>query len=260
MTPNAALDAMRSKTPLVHCITNYVAMNIAANVTLAAGASPAMLHAPEEVGDFVPLAGALTINIGTLSAPWVESMELAASAARSASVPWVLDPVAHFATPYRVKVAQKLLARQPDILRGNASEIIALAGRAGSGRGADSGDSVADAETCAVTLAQGRGCVVAVSGPVDFITNGSRSVAVRGGSDLMPKVTALGCSLTALVGAYAAVAPAFDASVAAFVHFAEAGERAAATAKGPGSFSVAFLDQLHMLQPGDLDESRLTWR
>ena len=135
MTPTAALTELRAQAPLVHCITNYVAMNIAANVTLAAGASPAMIHAIEEVADFAPICGALTINIGTLSAPWVEPMTAAAKAAKAASVPWVLDPVAHFATPYRAKVAQDLLALQPEIVRGNASETIALAGGAGAGKG-----------------------------------------------------------------------------------------------------------------------------
>ncbi|MEO0498806.1 MAG: hydroxyethylthiazole kinase [Pseudomonadota bacterium] len=260
MTPNAALEALRAQAPLVHCITNYVAMNIAANVTLATGASPAMIHAPEEVTDFAPIAGAVTINIGTLSAPWVGSMKAAALAANSANVPWVLDPVAHFATPYRSEVAQDLLALKPTIVRGNASEIISLAGRTGSGKGADSGDSVNDAQSSALALAEHHGCVVAVSGPVDFITDGTRSAHVTGGSDLMPKVTALGCSLTALVGAYAAVTPSLEATVAAFVHFAEAGERAATDATGPGSFSMAFLDSLHTLKPGDLADTRVSWR
>lgn len=260
MEPNAVFQALRAQAPLVHCITNYVAMNIAANVTLAAGASPAMIHAPEEVADFAPIAGALTINIGTLSAPWVDSMMRAAVAANGAGVSWVLDPVAHFATPYRAKVALDLLALKPAIVRGNASEIIALAGGAGSGKGADSGDSVSDAQGSARALAASQGCLVAVSGPVDFITDGARSASVTGGSDIMPKVTALGCSLTALVGAYAAVAPSLEATIAAFLHFAEAGERAASKAEGPGSFSVAFLDALHTLQPGDLDEARVTWR
>ncbi|MEO1537761.1 MAG: hydroxyethylthiazole kinase [Pseudomonadota bacterium] len=259
MSANAAFGEMRKQAPLVHCITNYVAMNIAANVTLAAGASPAMIHAPEEVADFVPIVGALTVNIGTLSPLWVEGMKGAAVAASGANVPWVLDPVAHFATPYRAQVALDLLALKPTVVRGNASEIIALAGGAGSGKGVDSGDSVSDAESAAQALAASQGCIVAVSGAVDFVTDGTRSARITGGSDLMPKITALGCSLTALVGAYCAVAPGFDATVAAFLHFAEAGERAGAGVQGPGSFSVAFLDTLHNLQPGDLDEARVSW-
>jgi len=259
MNPNEAFAALRDQTPLVHCITNYVAMNVAANVVLAAGASPAMIHAVEEVADFVPVAGALTINIGTLSAPWATGMQKAADAAKAAGVPWVLDPVAHFATPYRSGVTQDLLARKPTIVRGNASEILSLAGQAGGGRGVDSGDSVADAQDAARGLAQRQSCVVAVTGVADFVTDGKRSVTISGGAFLMPKVTALGCSLTALVGGYAAVSPPFDATVAALTHFAQAGLQAADKSGGPGSFAVQFLDALHVLQPGDLNEAAITW-
>lgn len=259
MTPNNALRQLRAEGPLVHCITNYVAMNIAANVTLAAGASPAMIHAAEEVADFAPISSALTINIGTLSAPWVQSMKAAAVAALEANVPWVLDPVAHFATPYRAQVALDLLALKPTIVRGNASEIIALAGAEGSGKGADSGNNVEDAHNLARALAKRLDCVVAVSGPVDFITDGTRSASITGGSEMMPKVTALGCSLTALVGAYAAVAPRLDAAIAAFVHFSQAGEIAQVQSPGPGSFTVAFLDALNTIQPGDFAEDRVSW-
>jgi len=246
------LTALRAQTPLVHCITNYVAMNVAANVVLAAGASPAMVHAPEELDSFTPMCGALTVNIGTLSAPWVDSMTRAAQVARANEIPWVLDPVAHFISGFRSSAAQELLALGPSILRGNASEIITLAGQAGSGKGADSGDSVADAEDAARALARDRGLVVAVTGPQDFVTDGTRSAHVAGGSELMPKVTALGCSQTALMGAYAAVGPAFDAALAALAHFKLAGTRAAARAEGPGSFQVHFLDALAAVQPGEL--------
>ena len=259
MTPNQALETLRRKAPLVHCITNYVAMNIAANVTLAAGASPAMIHAEEEVADFVPIVGALTINIGTLSAPWLAAMLKAAETASQADVPWVLDPVAHFVTPYRAQAAAALMERKPTILRGNASEIIALAGAGGAGKGADSGDSVEAAKTSAIGLARRQDCVVAVTGEADFVTDGIRQAVIRGGADIMPKVTALGCSLTALTGGYAAIAAPMDATIAALVHFAQAGEGAAAQSDGPGSFSVRFLDQLHAIRPGDLDEARVTW-
>ena len=260
MSPNTVFRALREQSPLVHCITNYVAMNIAANAVLAAGASPAMIHAPQEVTDFAPIAGAVTINIGTLSQPWVDGMKAAAIAANASQVAWVLDPVAHFVTPYRAQATRDLLALKPSVIRGNASEIIALAGGVGAGKGADSGDSVDDAQTPAHTLATHFGCVVAVSGAVDFVTDGHRSASIAGGSDIMPKVTALGCALTALVGAYAAVAPNFEATVAACLHFAQAGEKAGIDARGPGSFSVAFLDELHGLEPGDMDETRVSWR
>lgn len=260
MTPNQALHVLRAQSPLVHCITNYVAMNTAANVLLAAGASPAMIHAQEEVSAFAPIAGALTINIGTLSAPWLAAMKAAAGAAQNASVPWVLDPVAHFATPFRAKAAQDLLHLKPSIIRGNASEIIALSGGTGAGKGADAGDAVEDAEACAITLAQRLGSVVAVSGPIDFITDGTRSATITGGCAIMPKITALGCALTALTGGYAAITAPLEATVAAFAHFAEAGERAGQGAKGPGSFWISFLDTLAALEPGDIEEARITWR
>ncbi len=259
MTPNMALDALRNQRPLVHCITNYVAMNLAANVTLAAGASPAMIHAIEEVADFAPISGALTINIGTLSAPWVKAMHKATQAANQASVPWVLDPVAHFATQYRSDTARDLLNVGPTILRGNASEIIALAGGGSAGKGADSGDAVATATASAISLAQKKSCVVVVTGEQDFATDGTRRASVTGGSAVMPQVTALGCALTALTGAYAAVTSPLDAAVAALTHFAAAGEAAGKLAQGPGTFSVHFLDALHAVQPGDLDEARVTW-
>lgn len=260
MKSDQALAALHAQSPLVHCITNYVAMNIAANVVLAAGASPAMVHAEAEVADFVPISGALTINIGTLSPNWVSAMQMAADAAVTAGKPWVLDPVAHFATPYRGEVVRDLVARKPTIIRGNASEILALSGAATAGKGADSGDAVSDAEAAATALAASLGCVIAITGAVDFVTDGQKSARISGGSDIMPKITAMGCSLTALMGGFAAVAPPLDATVAALVMFAEAGNRAAQTASGPGSFQVAFLDALSHITPKDLaDEAHVQW-
>jgi hydroxyethylthiazole kinase len=254
------LAAVLTQTPLVHCITNYVAMNIAANVLLAIGASPAMVHAEAEVADFVPISGALTINIGTLSPTWVSAMQKAADAAKVSGTPWVLDPVAHFATPYRSEVVQDLISRGPTIIRGNASEILALSGAATAGKGADSGDSVSDAENAATALATTHGCIVAITGEVDFVTDGTRAARVSGGSDIMPMITAMGCSLTALMGAFAAVAPPFEATVAALAMFAKAGTQAAETANGPGSFQVAFLDALSQIKPADLiDDTGVQW-
>ncbi len=177
---------------------------------------------------------------------------LAARTANARNIPWVFDPVAHFAMPYRKQVALELASLRPTIIRGNASEILALAGESGAGKGTDSGDNVDDAQAAANALALRYGAVVAVTGPSDFLTDGTRSAQLIGGSDLMPRVTALGCSLTALMGAYAAVAPAFDAALAALAHFKVAGSRAGSRAGGPGSFQVNFLDELAAVQPGDL--------
>lgn len=253
-SPAKALAAMRQTAPLVQCITNYVAMTYAANVLLAAGASPAMVHAPEESGEFAGIAAALTVNIGTLSPHWVEGMLSATAAARAAGRPWVLDPVAHFATAYRGAVTRQLIAERPAVIRGNASEILALAGGASAGKGVDAGDSVAAAEDAARRLAAETGATIAVTGAVDFVTDGSRAARVEGGSPLMPLVTATGCALTALTGAFLAAVPdPFDAATGALATFAAAGSTAGRVAAGPGSFVPAFLDALHALEPADLD-------
>jgi hydroxyethylthiazole kinase len=251
-TPDAALTRMRTAQPLVHCITNYVAMNIAANVLLAAGASPAMLHTPEEAEDFAAIAGALTINFGTLSPNWVAGMHKAIDGATGAGRPWVFDPVAHYASPWRGGIARDLLARNPTILRGNASEIMALAGIDTATRGPDAADSVAAAEDAARSLAGADATIVAVTGEVDFVTDGTRAVRVEGGNPMMSRITAMGCSLTALTGAYAATLDdPFDATVAALAHFAAAGN-AAAGAPGPASFQALFVDALHTATPDAL--------
>lgn len=251
LSPGALLERVRAQSPLVHCITNYVAMNFAANVLLAAGASPAMVHSEKETAEFAGISGALTINIGTLSDPWLTGMELAAGAARAANKPWVLDPVAHHATAYRRAAIAKLLALKPTIIRGNASEIIALDGGTSTASGVDARDSVEVAAGAAVNVAKKHATVVAVTGEVDFVTDGNQSVRISGGSHYMPMVTAMGCALTGLVGAFAAVAPAspFEATIAALACFAVAGEQAAIHAEGPGSFSWRFLDALAALSP-----------
>ena len=248
-------ERMRATSPLVQCITNYVAMNVSANVLLAAGASPAMVHTQEEAGEFAAIAGALTVNIGTLSPQWVAGMKAAITGASGAGKPWVLDPVAHFATAYRRQTVSELLSLKPAIIRGNASEIIALGGGQSAGQGVDSGDPVEQAEGAAQQLSLSTGAVVAVTGAVDFVTLGERAVRVSGGSALMPKVTALGCSLTGLVGAFAAIAPdgPFEATIAALATFAAAGEIAGQKAEGPGSFAVQFLDALNSLPSSELE-------
>lgn len=260
LRPADALTALRTEAPLTQCITNYVAMNIAANTLLAAGASPAMVHTAEESGAFARIARALTINIGTLSPAWVEGMRVAAIAANEAGTPWVFDPVAHFASPYRAQAARDLLALRPTILRGNASEILALAGGDTTARGVDAADPVMAAAPAARQLAQDIGGVVVVTGAVDLVTDGARLATVTGGSPLMPQVTALGCSLTCLMGSFAAVAAPVEAAIAALVLFAEAGERAAREAQGPGSFGWRFLDALAAVTPDDLaNTERVSW-
>lgn len=245
------LQTMRHHKPLVQCITNFVAMNVAANVVLAAGASPAMVHAVEETSEFAALCGAVTINIGTLSPLWLQGMCAAAQSANQANIPWVFDPVAHFAVSYRQKAAQQLLALKPSIIRGNASEILTLAGFAANGQGADSGDEAGAAHHAALKLARNHHCIVAVTGTYDLVTDGQTTLRIDGGSPLMPQVTALGCALTCLVGAFAANhrSDLLMATTAALALYAVAGEQAAGQAQGPASFQMHFIDALAALTP-----------
>ena len=245
----AELARMRAAVPLVHNITNYVAMNFMANALLAAGCAPAMVHAPEEAGEFAAQADALTINLGTLSLPWIEGMLQAVAAARAAGRPWALDPVAVGATRLRRDTAARLLALRPTAFRGNASEIVALAGWDGArGRGVDAGAPVTTAEPAARALARQTGATVAVTGAVDFVTDGQRAARIANGHARMPQVTALGCALTGVIGAFLATSPsAWTGTVAALAYYGLAGERAAAASAGPGSFAVAFLDALAAL-------------
>ncbi|MFV0410242.1 MAG: hydroxyethylthiazole kinase [Paracoccus sp. (in: a-proteobacteria)] len=248
------LRQMRDAAPLVQCITNFVAMNVAANVLLAAGASPAMIHDEAEAGEFAAIADALSINIGTLSPDWLRGMLAAAEAANRARHPWVLDPVAVGATGFRRDSAARLLALRPAVIRGNASEILALAGAHTRGKGADSTDSVSLAESGARMLASRTGGVVAVTGPVDFVTDGTRSYRIANGHPLMPRVTAFGCALTCLNGAFIAGQPHLEGTVATLAAFGIAGEVAGAEANGPGRFAPAFIDALAALSPGMVDE------
>ncbi|MBK1647719.1 hydroxyethylthiazole kinase [Rhabdochromatium marinum] len=266
-----ALRRLRQRTPLVHNITNYVAMNPMANILLAAGCSPAMVHAPEEAADFAAIANALTINIGTLSTPWLQAMLSAAEAARAHQRPWVLDPVAVGATRFRQQAAVQLLDLQPTVIRGNASEILALGACTGQaatgelqGHGVDANDPVSAAAAASVTLAKRYQTIVAVTGKVDWVTDGRRAAQVHNGHALMPQVTALGCSLTGLIGGFlGAGCEPYAGTVAALAYYGVAGEQAACTAQsalqhsgqklGPGSFAVAFIDALANLEPEALD-------
>ncbi|UYV19310.1 hydroxyethylthiazole kinase [Halomonas qaidamensis] len=248
------LIALRAATPLVHCITNYVAMNSTANLLLATGASPAMLHAQEEVAEFTAISGALSINIGTLSSPWADAMVIAARTAHQNNIPWVLDPVAVGATTFRQRLCKTLLTYQPSVIRGNASEIQALNGLASLGRGVDATTSSQEATTAAIALAQQHRCVVAVTGETDVITDGTHHYRLKGGHPLMPRVTTLGCGLSALVASFVAAnhEQPLEASLAALACFSIAGSRAGKQAQGPGSFQVALLDTLYQLTPDDL--------
>lgn len=240
--------ALRTQKPLVQCLTNAVSSNFMANVLLAAGAAPAMVDNPEEAAAFVQVASAVLVNLGTPTAAQVEAMRLAVKAAHSVGRPWVLDPIGAGGLSWRGAVAAELLAYRPAVIRGNASEIIGLAGLGSSSRGFDSSNDPADAVAAARELLA-YSAAVSASGPVDHVVGTHegqiRLFRIAGGSALLPRVTATGCSLGALVAAYTAVAASpVLALITAHVHFALAAEQAQTVAKGPGSFMPAFVDAL----------------
>ena len=252
--PGATLGVIRERRPLVHSITNYVVMNETANAILALGALPVMAHAREEVAEMVGLAGALVLNIGTLSESWVDAMLLAGRAANERGVPVVLDPVGAGATAYRTETARRLLDElDVAVLRGNAGEVATLVGVAAEVRGVESvgagGNPAELARQAALTL----GLVASVTGPVDHVSDGERTAAVANGHALLASITGTGCMSTALTGCYlAANDDPFEAAVEALVAFGVAGEDAAVEAKGPGSFHVGLYDALAALDPATL--------
>jgi hydroxyethylthiazole kinase len=257
MRAGADLAAIRERRPLVHQITNYVVMNETANATLALGALPVMAHAIEEVEEMASVAGALVINIGTLSQHWIEAMLLAAKAANRAGAPVVLDPVGAGATTLRTETAKRLLAEVDiAVVRGNAAEVATLVGRRAEIRGVESMGAGDSGGELARAAASELGCVVAVTGPVDHVSDGQRGVAVANGHELLSTVTGTGCMSTALTGCFLAVAPErpLEAAAEALVAFGVAGEDAAKGAKGPGTFHAALYDALYNLEPGTIDE------
>jgi len=245
---------IRRQAPVIHNITNYVVMNTTANALLAIGASPVMAHAEEEMADMVAIASALVINIGTLSQPWVKSMLKAAEHAAQRGIPIVLDPVGAGATPYRTQTARELVAAtRPTLIRGNASEIMALCGDLAHTKGVDSTEASSDALEAAQSLQERLGSCVCISGETDYIVGNGTLARIRNGHPMMTRVTGLGCTATALCGAFAAVTsdPARAATQAMAV-MGIAGEMAAEKAEGPGTLQLHFLDALYRLTEDDI--------
>jgi hydroxyethylthiazole kinase len=251
-----SLAAVRQQQPLIHNITNLVVMNVTANALLAAGASPVMAHSTEEVEEMVSLARALVLNIGTLTSDWVAAMIKAARRANTLERPVVLDPVGAGATTLRTRAARQILdAATITVIRGNASEIMALDQGTATTRGVDSVHGVADAAASAAALSKRVGAVVAVTGATDLVTDGTREVRVANGHPLMGRITGSGCSATALIAAFSAVDPdPLSATATALAFFGLAGEQAGTVAAAPGSFQVALLDALYTLSPEALQE------
>lgn len=245
-----SLTLFRQQSPLIHCMTNDVVQTFTANVLLALGASPAMVIEAEEAVQFSAIADALLVNVGTLTRNRSEAMLAAVQSASAAGQAWTLDPVAVGALDFRTSFCHQLLLLKPAAIRGNASEIMALAKQAVSGRGVDTQHASTAAVQAAGALATETGAVVAVTGEIDFITDGVRTLSVSGGSPLMTRVVGTGCALSAVVAGFAALPGDRLVHVASACRVvALAGERAAAAAQGPGSFIPAFLDALYQLNP-----------
>jgi hydroxyethylthiazole kinase len=248
------LRAVRERKPLVHNITNFVVMNFTANALLAMGASPVMAHAFDEVEEMVSHAGALVLNTGTLTNEWVAAMIAAGRKATEEIIPIVLDPVGSGATKLRTQSARKILAEtRVSVVRGNASEILSLQDDKTRTKGVDAVHDVDEAGRTAGILAAELGSTLAITGPVDLITNGRRVVRVSNGHPLMASVTGTGCTATAAVGAFLAVdRDPVSAAATALAFFGLAGELAGDSAAAPGSFMIKMLDALFTITPDQL--------
>ena len=252
----ADLKIIREKSPLIHNITNYVVMNYTANALLACGASPVMAHAPEEVEEMVSFAGALVLNIGTLTPFWIDSTLKAGKRANELNIPVILDPVGSGATKLRTESARRLINEiKINIVRGNASEVLSLANEDSRTKGVDATHSVDEAADAALLLAKELDTILVITGAVDFITDGRRSYSVSNGHELMSCVTGTGCTATALIGAFMTVDnDEVKAATAALAYFGLAGEKAATNTQAPGSFQIYLLDALFTIDGRELEQ------
>lgn len=251
----ADLAAIRKRKPLVHSITNFVVMNETANATLCIGALPIMSHAVEEVEEMVGIAGALVLNIGTLTPDWIDAMELAGKRANDLGIPVILDPVGAGATALRTNSSKRLLRNvKISIVRGNAAEIATLAGIAAEVRGVESMGTSADPEEIARQFASVYGCTVAITGVVDVVSDGCRTVHISNGHAMLAKVVGTGCISNVIVAAFAAVnKDAFAAAVGGLTALGIAGEMAAKiSGDRPGTFHVELYNALHAVSEDDL--------
>jgi len=248
------LGELRARRPLVHHITNYVTVNDCANATLCIGASPVMAHSVDEVADMAALAGALVLNIGTLDAGQVEAMLLAGKTANRLGIPIILDPVGAGATAYRTRTSLRLLEQlEVAVLKGNGGEISVLAGAGGKVRGVDSAGVGGEPVEVVRGLAGRLGITVAMTGRVDIVSDGKRTLMVDNGHPLMGRFSGSGCIAASIVGAFVAVGRnRVSSTAAALAAFGLAGERAAVHHKEPYGFRLAIFDELCKLTPKEL--------
>jgi len=250
------LNNIREKKPLVHNITNFVVMNYTANALLACGASPVMAHASEEVEEMVGLAGVLVLNIGTLTSYWIDSMVKAGKKANELGRPIILDPVGSGATTLRTSSSKRIIEEvSVNVVRGNASEVLSLAVGGSKTKGVDAIHSVDEAADAALGLANDLKTTLAITGVIDLITDGDRTCRVSNGHDLMGYVTGMGCTATAIIGAFLAVdEDPLEATATALSYIGLAGEMAAENAHAPGQFQMALLDALYTIDAKQMQE------
>jgi hydroxyethylthiazole kinase len=243
------LARIRQKAPLIHNITNFVVMNSSANILLAIGASPVMAHCRAEVEEMTSMSGALVLNIGTIQEDWLESMICAAKTANSVGIPVILDPVGAGATRLRTDAINKIMENSAiSVLRGNCSEVLSLGSSDIKTKGVDTSLALSDQTVeAAKQMAIDNKCVIAISGEEDCITDGDKVFRVSNGQPMMTRVTGSGCGLTAVTAAFCAVAEndIALATAAAFGYYGLCGDLAIKTSDKPGSFHVAFIDQLY---------------
>ena len=258
-----AVRKVKATKPLAGSITNGVTVNFVANAQLAVGGSAAMVNLPDEGETLAQVGGATYINVGLLLPVYEQTLPRTAKTLHETHKPWVLDPVAIGIGELRTKLLRQFKEYKPAIIRGNASEIIALAalwelegtGAASKVRGVDTTEAVAEAQAAAVALAGWTGGAVAVSGETDLITDGTNIVLAKGGSPMMECVTGSGCSLGGVMAVYAAVATPFIAALTGSAIYNLAGKRAAAKAEGPGHFQTYFLDELYKATPEEVADT-----
>ncbi|SHI66439.1 hydroxyethylthiazole kinase [Lutispora thermophila] len=255
-----AVETVRKENPMAGSITNTVTINFVANAQLAVGGSAAMVYLPDE-GEFLAKNGGATyINVGTLLPVYEDTLPHTAKILQEMKKPWVLDPVAVGIGSLRTQLLRQFKEYKPTVIRGNASEILALAGLWGldggtklsNVRGVDSMDSVSAARNAAIALARWTGGAVAVSGETDLITDGSVVVLSHGGSHFMEKITGAGCALGGVIAVYATAASPFIAALTGTAVFNLAGSRAEKKVEGPGSFQVHFLNELYKASAEDI--------
>ena len=254
------ISDIKSRSPLIWNISNFVSMDIAANMLLAIGASPAMAHAIEEADAFASICsainGAATINIGTFDNEWQKCAIKVAKSVTMNKVPWVLDPVGAGASDYRNKNAMELLNLKPTVLRGNASEIISLSGIKSSGKGVDTTSSSNEALDAANLIANRYDTIVAVTGEIDYVTNSSKTYAIYGGNEMMTKITATGCALTCLIGAaLTSEQEKLEATANIMGIYSVACDLALQKANGPASLRTELIDTIYNLSDKDINDN-----